>query len=266
MILEEETFKKFGYYPRDLTLHSHKKVLAKCDGCGKIREINKNNHHPLCHQYYMKDSKRIEKMRKTITGKNASDETKRKMSEAQSGEKHWNYGQHPSEETKNKISKTLQGRSFSKETIEKMKGSRGFHHSEESKEKMKNSRLGKIREKSSNWKGGISFEPYCPLFDEDFKERVREFFDRTCYLCGRTEAEQMDEMRENGKRAFRLAVHHVGYNKDTCCDDSPPLFAPLCIKCHAKTNKKRTYWENYFTEKIMKECNGKCFISKKKNE
>ena len=126
-------------------------------------------------------------------------------------------------------------------------------------------RISKLMSKENNprWLGGISFEPYCPLFDENFKERVREFFNRTCYLCGRTETEQMNEMLENGKRAFRLAVHHVGNNKDTCCDDSLPLFVPLCIKCHSKTNKDRNYWEKYFTGQIMKDYNGKCFISKK---
>jgi DNA-directed RNA polymerase subunit RPC12/RpoP len=48
MILEEETFKKFGYYPRDLALKSNKRVLAKCDECGKIRETTKYRYRALC--------------------------------------------------------------------------------------------------------------------------------------------------------------------------------------------------------------------------
>lgn len=49
VILEEETYKKYGYYPRDLKPKSSKKpILAKCDGCGIIRETTKNDYHNLC--------------------------------------------------------------------------------------------------------------------------------------------------------------------------------------------------------------------------
>jgi hypothetical protein len=33
------------------------------------------------------------------------------------------------------------------------------------------------RENNANWQGGISFEPYCILFNNEFKERVREFWE-----------------------------------------------------------------------------------------
>ena len=48
MILEEETFEKFGYYPSDLKPKSGKKIVAKCDDCGKIRENRKCDYVPLC--------------------------------------------------------------------------------------------------------------------------------------------------------------------------------------------------------------------------
>lgn len=48
MILEKETYEKFGYYPSDLTPHSNKKILAKCDKCGKIRELGKDYYRPIC--------------------------------------------------------------------------------------------------------------------------------------------------------------------------------------------------------------------------
>ena len=48
MILEEETFKDFGYYPSDLKPQSAKTILATCDDCGKVRETNKNRYRPLC--------------------------------------------------------------------------------------------------------------------------------------------------------------------------------------------------------------------------
>ena len=48
MILEEETYEKFGYYSSDLKPHSEKKIIAACDDCGKKRELRKNDYHPLC--------------------------------------------------------------------------------------------------------------------------------------------------------------------------------------------------------------------------
>lgn len=48
MILEEETFRKFGYFLSDLKPQSNKRIVAICDCCGKIRETNKNNYATLC--------------------------------------------------------------------------------------------------------------------------------------------------------------------------------------------------------------------------
>lgn len=48
MILEDETFNAFGYYPSALTPKSAKRILAACNECGKIRECRKHNYHTLC--------------------------------------------------------------------------------------------------------------------------------------------------------------------------------------------------------------------------
>jgi len=90
------------------------------------------------------------------------------------------------------------------------------------------------------WKGGISFEPYCPKFSEKFREGVREKFGRVCFLCPTTE-------EENGRK---LSVHHVSYHKDCLCDDSDCEFVPLCMRCHTKTNFNRDYWEQTIMEKL----------------
>ena len=107
-------------------------------------------------------------------------------------------------------------------------------------------------ENSPNWKGGISFEPYCILFNNEFKERVRAFFDNKCALCGKTK-------EENGRS---LCIHHVNYDKKTCCNDSERLFVPLCGSCHSKTNNNREYWEEYFKDLIKNEYGGKCYYTK----
>lgn len=104
-------------------------------------------------------------------------------------------------------------------------------------------------EKAPNWKGGISFEPYCQKFNEDLKERIRNFFDRKCYICGKTEF-------ENGRK---FDVHHINYDKMVCCNTVKPLFVPLCRSCHAKTNANREFWEEFFTISLEYLTHGKCF-------
>lgn len=225
MILEEETFKKFGYYPKDLKSKSNKRILIKCDKCGIIRESNRENYRDLCLSCAKKE-------------KHLSEETKKKISKSNEGRKAWNKGIPQSEEAKKKNSESNKDRIFS----------------EDSKQKISESRIGKyMGDKCPAWKGGVSFEPYCILFNDEFKERVREYWNRKCVLCNKDE-------KENGKR---LSVHHVTYNKETCCDKSIPLFVPLCLSCHAKTNFDGDYWENVLKCLIYNyNIDGKCFYSK----
>jgi hypothetical protein len=112
------------------------------------------------------------------------------------------------------------------------------------------SRVGKYGgEKDPAWKGGISFEPYCPKFNKEFKERVRAYFNYICPECGTPTPKG-------------LMVHHVNFNKMSCCDDTIPLFVPLCNPCHGKTNARREFWEQYFTEMIGEYYQGKCYFTK----
>lgn len=62
MILEEETFKKFGYHSKELSKKSHKKIIAKCDNCGLIRELNRGDYHNLCHKCACNTKEHIEKL------------------------------------------------------------------------------------------------------------------------------------------------------------------------------------------------------------
>lgn len=48
MILEEETYEKFGYYPITLKPKSGKTILCTCDECGVIRITRKDSYHNLC--------------------------------------------------------------------------------------------------------------------------------------------------------------------------------------------------------------------------
>ena len=66
-ILEEETYEKFGYYPRDLGPQSAKRILAKCDDCDKIRELYKHSYHSLCKSCAHKKENLSEKTRKRMS-------------------------------------------------------------------------------------------------------------------------------------------------------------------------------------------------------
>lgn len=89
-----------------------------------------------------------------------------------------------------------------------------------------------VGEGSPHWLGGLSFFPYCPKFSKGFKERVREKFDRKCFICG---------ARENGKRH---SVHHIDYNKNSICNGKEWAFVPLCPSHHSTTNANRWHWFN----------------------
>jgi hypothetical protein len=147
------------------------------------------------------------------------------------GEDSPSFGKEVSQETRDKIRMSLMGRKHSQETIAKMCEMRKL-------------------DKHPNWMGGKSFEPYCPKFNKEFKERVRAFFGYVCPECGTP---------QNGSK---LHVHHVNFNKMSCCDDTIPLFVPLCNSCHTATNFNREYWEEYFTEMIDGYYQGKCYFTK----
>ncbi len=109
-----------------------------------------------------------------------------------------------------------------------------------------------VGEKSLGWKGGISFEPYCPKFNDDLKKRVRSYFENRCTLCG---------IHEHNLKT-KLCVHHVEYNKQACCDGLPVHFAALCRSCHAKTNKDRRRWEAMLHRVIDEIYNGRSYYTK----
>lgn len=97
------------------------------------------------------------------------------------------------------------------------------------------------------WKGGISYEPYCIKFNEEFKERVRAFWGNKCVICGTSRGDKYHE---------KLTVHHVTYDKKVCCNGEIPLFVPLCTKHHTQTNADRYEWEIWFKYYIWGATNG----------
>jgi hypothetical protein len=208
-----------------------------------------------------------------------SEETRKKIGEANKGKKQAPH----TEEQRRKISesgkKNWSDPEFRKKVIEARKagGKMGHPITEETRKKLREINTGKkvpesIRRKMSEshqgwkpseewilkhrgennprWQGGVSFEPYCPKFNKEFKERIRAFFNNKCVKCGAPETNE------------KLCVHHVTSNKMTCCDNTIPLFVPLCRSCHAEMINDHGEWRLYFTDMIEKYYQGKCYLTK----
>jgi len=105
--------------------------------------------------------------------------------------------------------------------------------------KISNTLLGKYTgENHSQWRGGISFEPYPITFNNQLKDKIRVRDKFICQKCGVPELE-CDR---------RLATHHIDYNKKNCKESN---LISLCNSCHTKTNTNRKYWTNYFKETLI---------------
>lgn len=140
-------------------------------------------------------------------------------------------GGHVSNETKKKLSDMRKGPN---------NPLRGRAHSDEHRQKNSEAHIGlQVGEKNHQWKGGISFEPYCNKFNDAHKESIRNQYDRKCFLCGISEEDQMKNQRENGKRTYKLDIHHIDFNKKQGCDDINWKLVPLCRSCHGWTSRNR---------------------------
>jgi hypothetical protein len=189
-------------------------------------------------------------------GKHLSEETKKKISDANKGENNPNYGKHRSEETRKKLSDANKGKRLSEETKKKMSDAhKGKHPSEETRKKMSDTKKGKHRseetrkkisdaqkgkhcsektrkkmsdaksgENHPNYKGGISLKEFKDthgLEPEEWKKLAQEIRKRdnfTCQFCGKKGA---------------TSVHHI-IPRRIKIDNSPENLITLCRSCHSK--------------------------------
>jgi len=226
-----------------------------------------------------KEAERRRKIGDANRGRVATNSTKEKMSKVRKGRPH-------SKEHSENIGKSLKGRVITPEWREKLRiAALNRKLDPETKERMKKKMSEKKTGANNNFYGrkhsketcdyisryriengiaagknnpmyidGSSFFPYCEKFNNEFRRRVRSFFNNTCQLCG--------HVVQPGEK--NMAVHHVNYRKDSCCNDKVvPLFVTVCPdKCHQKTNWDRDYWEICFTQLIKNKYGGKCYFSK----
>ena len=268
VILEEETFKKFGYYSWEWKPKSVKTIIVACDKCGKIRAIRKGSYYGLCRSCAAKgksSSVKTSRIRKTCLtcGKpimvclSQIKRGKGKYCSLQCAGIAWaknNTGENNSNWKGGEIKRKCEicGKEFIV-ARSRIKDNTGKYCSY----KCAGVATTKYRsgKNSSSWKNGVSFEPYCYKFNESFKQYIRSKFNNVCFLCGKDE-------EENGKY---LSAHHVNYNKNCGCaeteesrkiDNALCQFVPLCTSCNSKVNSNRDKWEKYFKDKLRNKLNG----------
>lgn len=191
-------------------------------------------------------------------GRIFTEETRRKMSEASKGRVH-------SEESRRKISQRQLGRKLTEEWKKKIgdscRGEKNTRWKERKTitciacgEKFK-ALLSKNRkycskncqdrylvgEKSPNWYGGVSFEPYGLDFNNKLKKAVRER-DGCCMLCNISFYDLKLLKRT-------IQVHHIDYIKT---NNFPQNLITLCVTCHGKTGCNRIHWKIFF-QSLLKE-------------
>ena len=226
MIDEEETFRRFGYRSTDWSYGSDKPIVAVCEGkdCpNPIRVVSKQSYRKLCFKCSIKTMEYQDKMREVqLMAQNKPEAI----------------ANHQKASLIAQNRPDVKAKQMDRET------------SDGTKKKQSKAHMGKTTgENNGNYKGGISNDEYCSLFDEPLKVAVRNYFNNRCFLCG-------DTTEENGDR--QMSVHHVGYQKKCGCDNMQfCIYSSLCSSCHTKTNgskaKNRWYWYSHITHKLFME-------------
>lgn len=82
-------------------------------------------------------------------------------------------------------------------------------------------------DKNPAWRGGLSFEPYSPEFNDNLKKLILERDSYTCSQCRMSENESITAFGQG------LIVHHKDFNKK---NNNQSNLITLCRKCHGIIN------------------------------
>ena len=79
------------------------------------------------------------------------------------------------------------------------------------------------------------------LFNDVLKESIRKRDNYECQNCGMTEEENIMVYGEI------LTIHHIDYDKNNCNKNN---LISVCHSCNTRANINRTYWQEFYTNKI----------------
>lgn len=191
------------------------------------------NKHPMFGKKHKSES--IKKMSDVKIGKKMPNDFSEKMSKITSGRVLGS----PSDQTKRKMSKAKLGCNLSEEH---KKNIRKTNRSEQMRKKFSELMKGRfVGESHPNWKGGISYEPYCPAFsNKEWREYIFERDkEKHCWN---------PQCLKNGKLEV---LHHINYDKKDCRYLN---IIKICNGCNTQANFNRTWWKAFYTE-IMRRRN-----------
>jgi hypothetical protein len=217
MIDEYWTWVFYGYHSNDLKTQSNKPIVARCDGCCQYRVLTIQGYNELCKLC-------ASHARKGIPRPPFSEEWKNNISTSAKGKKRTPF----TDEHRHNMSIAAERRirkpvsdearrniSIAGQKRPPMTDIAKQHHS-----------AGAQKIHYEDWNGYAVQGQYCEKFDEACKERIREKYNRLCFVC--------DKNEENNGR--RLDVHHVDMNKDQGCNRNEWKLVPLCKSCHGKAH------------------------------
>ena len=236
MIDEQATFEKFGYYSTNLSFRSNKKIVAVCDGCGKIRLLSKNIYRDLC---LLCSQRKRQKVIKPEFVKEQDRFIKGTQIDRILTIEKFKYDPI---NLKEKSCKKIIVKCQKCNKIREIRNS-AYHDlcklctnkQEKNRIKISCSLQGIPIEEFS---GFVNNQKYCSRFNESCKESNREKYNRECFICGKLEENNLTKNNEQRK----LSVHHVDMSKSQGCNGEQWKLIPVCMSCHSRIHND--LWEN----------------------
>lgn len=227
MIDEQATFEKYGYYSTDLSYGSGKRVVAVCDDCGAIRYPEKRHHRSLCFvcskkSEYVSDKTRL---KMSITRRKAYAEDTGKAKHQSITMKKLCTNNPELIERHSIATKKAHADDPMLAELQSLALKKTYADDPTLKERISAAGQGIPYE---DWTGFATENQYCEKFDEACRERIREKYDRKCFLCNENEMDNKE----------KLCVHHYDMNKDDGCNGNLWKLVPLCRCCHGSAHSK----------------------------
>ena len=199
------------------TWHCHHRRETIYSRSGLI-EIGEYYNRPACELILLTKS---EHMKLHQLGKHLSEDTRRKLSEANKGKSSGMKGKHHTEDTRRKLSETKKGKHLSEETRKKMSEShkgkpawmKGKHHSEESCKKMSEAKKGENNPRFGKpaWNNGKHHSA------ESLKKMSEALKGEKCYIFGKHHSDETrKKMSESHKGKHWYNNGETSIQTETC--------------------------------------------------